>query len=218
MALSEELKRNVVPLWEKTVTHPFVMELGDGTLPEGKFRIYFEQDHLFMRDWIALMCGGVARAPDFASARPLAAFIDGALRGEEGLFQQFFTDVGLAQEDVQDLKHLPTNFAYSGFLRRMASDGSFVEIIATLLGIEWPYLDWARRLVAAGKRPENRYYQVWIDIHAGKELEEFVTWMRSVLDNAAVDDVTRLHEIFLNTLRYEYLFWEMAYKGERWPE
>ena len=218
MGLSEELRSSVGPLWEKTVTNPFVIELGEGSLPEEKFNLYFQQDHLFLRDWIALMCGGITKAPDFASARRLAAFVDAALRGEEGLFQEFFKDTGLSPEGVRDLKHLPTSLAYSDCLRRMASEGSFVEIITTLGGIEWPYLDWAKRLASARKHPGNKYYKAWIDIHASQEMEEFVAWIRNVLDNAAVSDVGRLREIFLSTLRYEYLFWEMAYTGERWPE
>ena len=218
MSLSEELHESVGPLWKKTVTHPFVIELGDGTLPEGKFDIYFRQDHLFLRDWIALMCGGVITAPDFASARPLAAFVHLALGGEESLFQQYFLDTGLTQQEIKGIKHLPTSFAYSGFLRNVASDGTFLEIVTTLLAIEWPYVDWAKRLAAAGKHPANRYYQTWIDIHAGKELEEFVGWMRSVLDATEVRSADHLKELFLSTVRYEYLFWEMAYTGESWPE
>ena len=218
MTLSEELRKSVGRLWEKTVSHPFVIELGDGTLPEEKFNVYFQQDYLFLRDWIALMCGGIVKAPDFDGARPLAAFVHGALGAEEGLFQQYFDDAGLSRAEVRDLRHLPTSFAYSGFLRRVASEGTFHEIITTLLGIEWPYLDWAKRLDAAGKRPGNKYYQVWIDIHAGRELDDFVAWLKHVLDNADVADAGGLKEIFLNILRYEYLYWEMAYSGERWPE
>jgi thiaminase/transcriptional activator TenA len=218
MSLSEDLKGHAGPLWEKTVTHPFVMELGDGTLPEEKFSVYFQQDHLFLRDWIALMCAGIARAPDFDHARPLAAFVQAALGAEEGLFQGFFRDTGLSQQGVRDLKYLPTAYGYSSFLRRVAAECSFVEIITTGLGIEWPYLDWGKRLAGAGKRPQNRYYQTWIDIHAGKELDDFVTWMRRVVDGAPPGDTARQKEIFLTTLRYEYLFWEMAYRGERWPE
>ena len=218
MSLSEELRLSVGPLWEKTVAHPFVIEMGDGTLPQEKFRVYFHQDHLFLRDWIALMCAAVARAPDFATARPLAAFVHGALSGEEGLFQRYFKDAGLSQEKIRELKHLPSALAYSGFLRTMGGQGTFDEIITTLLGIEWPYLEWGKRLAAAGKRPADKYYQMWIDIHSGQELDDFVAWMRDLLDNATVHDSDRLKDIFLSTLRYEYLFWEMAYRGETWPE
>ena len=218
MSLTEDLKASVGPLWEKTVSHPFVIELGDGTLPQEKFNVYFQQDHLFLRDWIALMCAGVSKASDFDSARPLAAFIHGTLGGEEGLFQEFFRDSGLTQEEVQNLKYLPTSLAYSGTLRRIASECTFHEIIASLLGIEWPYLDWGRRLAETGKSPDNKYYQMWIDIHASKELEDFVSWMRDLLDGAVIADASRLEDIFLSILRYEYLFWEMAYRGESWPE
>ena len=217
MAFSDELRRSVGPLWEKTVTHSFVVELGDGTLPQEKFDIYFQQDHLFLRNLVSLVCGGVVKAPDFASARPLAAFVHALLGGEEGLFQQYFRDAGLSQEAVGDLKHLPTSLAYSSFLGRVASEGTFHEILTTLLGIEWPYLDWAQRLTAANKRPANTYYQTWIDIHVAKELEELVSWLRGVLDGAALEDGAGLNDLFLSTLRYEYLFWEMACKGEEWP-
>ena len=164
------------------------------------------------------MCGGVVKAPDFDHARPLAAFIHGALGAEEGLFQDFFRETRVSNDETGGLKYLPTSLAYSGFLRNVGNEGTFYEIVTTLLGIEWPYVDWAKRLVAAGKRPKNRYYREWIEIHAGKELEDFVTWMRGVLDSAVVADRDRLKDIFLTTLRYEYLFWEMAYKGEQWPE
>ena len=182
--------------------------MGDGTLPEEKFNVYFQQDYLFLRDWIALMCGGIAKAPDYASARPLAAFVHGALQGEEGLFQQFFSDtLACPRTEVRDLKHLPTSFAHSGFLRKNCRGmAPSMRSVTALLGIEWPYLDWANRLAAAGKRPANRYYQAWIDVHASKELDEFVSWLRTVLDTAVVADVGRLKDVFLTTLRYEYLF------------
>ena len=52
MSLSEELRESVGPLWEKTVSHPFVIELGDGTLPTEKWRVYFQQDHLFLKHFL----------------------------------------------------------------------------------------------------------------------------------------------------------------------
>ena len=218
MALSDDLRSSVGGLWERTVTHPFVVELGEGTLPADKWDVYFRQDYLFLKPWIALMCAGVVKAPDFDHARPLAAFIHGALGAEEGMFRDYLREQGVSAEEIADLRYLPTSHAQNGFLRQVAQEGSFHEILTTLLGIEWPYLDWAQRLASVGKRPANRYYQLWIDIHAGDELAGFVAWMRGVLDNARVGRVAHLERAFLTTLRYEYLFWEMAYKGEAWPE
>jgi hypothetical protein len=43
MSRSDDLRSSIGPLWDKTVYHPFVTELGDGTLPANVFRTYFEQ-------------------------------------------------------------------------------------------------------------------------------------------------------------------------------
>ncbi len=37
MALSDDLRAGVGPVWERVVTHPFVIELGDNTLPQETF-------------------------------------------------------------------------------------------------------------------------------------------------------------------------------------
>ena len=218
MSFTEELQKGVKPLWEKVVTHPFVRELGDGTLPEEKFKVYFQQDHLFLRDWISLLSLGIAKSPDFDAARKLSAFMSQVLGGEEGLFQDAFRDMGLSKDDVRNLESLPTTKAFAMYLKNIAFQGSFYEIITALLCAEWTYLDWAKRLAAAGKKPDNRYYREWIDIHAGKELDEFVAWLRHTLDEAPMTEGQELKHIFQDCLRYEYLFWEMAYRGEQWPE
>ena len=83
MSLSDDLRVRVGPLWEQVVRHPFVIELGDGTLPAEKFRVYFEQDYLFLKDWVKLLGLGVAKSPDFDSARSICAFLNGGLIGEE---------------------------------------------------------------------------------------------------------------------------------------
>ena len=82
------------------------------------------------------------------------------------------------------------------------------------------YLDWAQRLESAGKRPDNFYYQTWIDIHTSPGIQEFVEWLRRTVDSATVtqDDRTRMQGIFRDVLRYELLFWEMACQDEKWPE
>jgi len=44
MGLSDELREGVGPIWEQVVTHPFVIELGDNTLSQDRFRIDPEPD------------------------------------------------------------------------------------------------------------------------------------------------------------------------------
>ena len=45
-------------------------------------------------------------------------------------------------------------------------------------------------------------------------------WARSKADQLAEEassaEIARMEETYLTSFRYEYLFWEMAYRGEQW--
>ena len=220
MSLSDELRAGVAPIWEKVVGHPFVTQLGDNTLPRETFDVYFDQDYLFLKDWAVLLSLTAAKAPDFDAARHVVGFLHLGLGGEEGLFQRAFKKRSLSPQQVAELEHLPTTQHYSDYLRRMAYEGSFIDLVATLLAVEWPYMDWAQRLESAGKRPGNHYYQTWIELHTSQGMVDFVAWLRRTVDSTTVtaSDRSRMHDIFQDVLRYELLFWEMACRGEAWPE
>ncbi len=220
MGLSDELRAGVESIWETVVTHPFVTEMADGSLDRERFYVYFDQDYLFLRDWAILLSLATAKAPDFDAARELVGFLHLGLGGEEGLFQEAFRERGISRKAVAGLQYLPTSLNYSGYLRTLAYEGTFTEVVATLLAVEWPYLDWAQRAEEAGRKPGDRYYQTWIDIHTSPSMSGFVSWLRSVVDESAptAAQQNKLQGIFRDVLRYEYQFFEMAYRGESWPQ
>ena len=85
MKLSNESKKNVSELWDKVVNHRFVLELGEGTLDARVFDTYFDQDYLFLRDWVILLSMAAAKSQSFDSARHTVGFLHLGLGGEEGL-------------------------------------------------------------------------------------------------------------------------------------
>ena len=218
MVFSDELRDSVNDIWETVVTHEFVTKLGDNTLPRPTFDIYFDQDYLFIKDWLILLSMAAAKSPDFDSARHIVAFLHLGLGGEEELFQEAFRERGLSPEQVNQLEYRPTTLHYSGYLRTVAHSGKFVDLLVAMLAMEWPYLDWAGRLDQQGKQPQNYYYQTWIDIHISQGMVEFVDWLRNSIDEICVADADQktAHRIFKDILRYELMFWEMALNGEAW--
>ena len=220
MGLTESLRQEHAALWERMVTHPFVRELGEGTLAPERWRRYFLQDYLFVRALASLLALAVVRAPDFAAVRRLAAFLNVIATGEEELFGRSFQGLGVSRREALATPPLPTSLSYTSYLLRVGHEGAFDEVLTALLAVEWTYLDWAQRLARTGRLPADPSYREWIEIHAGPELEGFVGWMRSWLDGAALPEErrARLSEVFATVLRYEVLFWEMAYRGETWPE
>ena len=218
MTLSDELRKAEEGLWERMVTHRFVLELREGTLPVEAFRRYFLQDYLFLKSLAKVVGMGVAKAPSLETARQLSPFLETLLNAENALFFRAFEELGVPPEEYQTAQVLPTGLALANFMLTVAYEGSFDQIVTTLLVTEWTYYDWATRLAQAGKRPPQRPYQEWIDIHAAQELGDFVEALKGHVDTAIPADARpRIQEVFKTTLRYEYLFWEMAYHGEAWP-
>lgn len=219
MSLTQELRAKYADLWENMVTHPFIMELGDGTLPVEKFRTYFLQDYVFVNDLVGMIALGMAKAPDFTAADHLNKFLAGFLDAENDLFVRFFKEIGASEEQYSSASASPTTQAFGDFLMRIGLDGTFEDIITILYVTEGTYLDWGTRFINEGKNPQNPVYREWIDLHGPEVLGNLVGWMEEYLDGLTLGEQrNRIDRMFLTALRYEYLFWESAYHGESWPD
>ena len=198
--------------------HPFVLELGDGTLPVDKFKRYFVQDYLFVEDLSRTIGLTVAKAPDLDSARRFHEFLGLVLGAEDALFLRGFEALGVPEREFRSARKLPTTAAFADFLVRLGYEGTYRELCTALYVTEGVYLDWAERLRQDGARPDVPAYQEWIDIHAEEALGPFVRFLEAAVDTGLVDPETetRLGEIFESALRHELKFWEMAYRGESW--
>ena len=99
MTLTQELRHTYHDLWHRMVTHPFVIEMGEGTLAVEKFRAYFLQDYVFVHDLVAMTSMGLAKAPTFLAANQLHQFLVGILNPENDLFVRAFTALGVSAEE-----------------------------------------------------------------------------------------------------------------------
>ena len=155
MTLTQELRHKYHDLWEKMVTHPFVLEMGDGTLPVEKFRSYFSQDYVFVSDLVSLTALGMSKAPDFAAAGMLNQFLTGILNPENDLFVRALRELDASEEELTAAVASPVTQGFVDFLTRVGHEGTFDEIVTVLYVTEGTYLDWATRLIDAGRVPDN---------------------------------------------------------------
>ena len=213
MGLFADFRERHRDLWEAMVTHPFVGALGDDTLPLEAFQRYFLQDYLFVRDLVALLGLAIARAPDFESARRLAAFLHDLLEGEESLFRDTFRSWNISSEEVRAVEPARVTRAFGDLLVRTAYEGGFFEALMALAVTEGTYLDWATRLVESGRVPRTPAYRAWVEIHADAGFATFVRWLHSRLDDVPTTDAAgrdALERIGVECLRHEIEFWDSA--------
>ncbi len=219
----ERLRGESCALWHRATVHPFIEELGAGTLPVEKFRRYFVQDYLFVGELAKVAGLLTAKAPDVASARPFGEFLSNLLGAEDNLFLRAFEAMGTPDEEFRNAEPLPTTSAFGNYLTALAYSGTFREMCCAMYVVEGVYLDWADRLTAENARPADSghplggLYQEWIDIHADEALGPFVRSLESQVNGASPGELPGLQVIFNQVARYEAAFWEMAYRGEEWP-
>lgn len=196
--------------------HPFVDEMGEGTLPAVKFRRYFLQDYVFVNDLVALTAQAIAKSPNLKVASLFNDFLIGILDPENDLFLRAFDELGASEEEYTLVRATPTTRAFGDFIVRTALEGDFDDIAVLLYVTEGTYLEWGTRLLEDRANPGIPIYKEWIDLHSPKVLGDLVRWLEDYIDNASQISEDRADYIFHMSLRYEYLFWEAAYEGEGW--
>jgi thiaminase/transcriptional activator TenA len=217
--LSDHLWSTIREIYEAILAHPFLTGLTDGSLPPEAFRFYVVQDAHYLTRYARALSVCAARAPDESAIRMFSEHAAGAIAVERSLHEGFFVDFGLSQEEIAATPLAPTNLAYTSYLLATAYGGSFAEALGAVLPCYWIYREVGKALIERGS--SNPLYQRWIDTYGGEEFAAIVREILALTDrlgptlgNADRDAMTR-H--FIATSRYEWMFWEMGYRQERWP-
>lgn len=220
MAISDEFRRHAHAIWEASCAHPFVRGIGDGSLPEARFRYYLAQDYVYLIDFSRFFALAAAKAGALGAMERFASLLDETLHFEMDLHRSLCAEFGISREVLEQTRPAPTCLGYTSFLLRVAYEGEMAAMLAALLPCSWGYGETGVRLKAHGL-PAAPHYAKWIETYASPEYQQLVAWLRDLFDEAAGDVPgaarRRLQDIFDTSSRWEYLFWEMAWRVEGWP-
>ncbi|MCX2726319.1 thiaminase II [Thermomicrobium sp. 4228-Ro] len=216
---TEELWRAIDPIFSAILAHPFVEGLTDGTLPVEAFRFYVLQDARYLQDYARCLAIAAAKAPRQDWCELFAEHAKVALVVERALHESFFQEWGLTEEHVAATPYAPANLAYTSYLLRVAYERPFEELLGAVLPCYWIYWEVGKHLERLGS--PNPLYQRWIDTYASEEYAQVVRAVLTVMDEVVTDlpESRRLpiREHFITTSRYEWLFWDSAWRLETWP-
>lgn len=219
MPFTDELFTAAKPIWDAQLEHPFVAGIADGTLPEEKFRRWVLQDYGYLKDFARVFAWAVAKAERLESMSWYAAVLDMTLNTEMDLHREYAARFGISPEDLEGETTWPTTRAYTDFLVRTAADGDMLDLLAALLPCAWGYCYIGEKL-AETSPPDDQRYADWIALYSSEEFAEAAGWLRQETDRLAEGAIgskrRRLKELFVLSSRYEWLFWEMCWKGENW--
>lgn len=200
---SRELWRAIEPVYAQTLRHPFLSGLTDGTLPESRFDFYLRQDAAYLDAFSEALLQLAKKAP----------------RKEWAITLERHAREAIAAEKQRPAAAMaPVNYAYTNHFRLAVATGSFAEGLSAMLPCYWIYQEVGRELVRKGSKKPS--YQKWIDTYAGDEYAKSVREVLAMYDAVAPSltekQRARCRDLFVTSARYEYMFWDMAWREERW--
>lgn len=221
MSFSEALWKKAEPIWQRTLHHPFVRGIGDGTLEVDKFKFYIRQDYIFLIEYSRVLALATAKGFDLATMGKFAELLHATLHTEMALHRGYAEKFGISRVELEQAKPAPTAVGYTRHLLQVAALGSLGEIVASLFPCQWGYREIGAALAKQGEPPDQPLYGEWIRTYASPEFAALAQWIRALLDTmgerAGAPERARMEEYFLLSARYEHAFWEMSWRMEAWP-
>jgi len=219
MRFSEEAWQQTAALRGAIHRLDFNTQLAAGTLAPERFRCYITQDAIYLGDYARVLALAAATAPDAATVQAFGRASVEAIAVEQALHGRYLAEFGVDPATIAAAEPAPDCLAYTSFLLATAHQEPWEVLVAALLPCFWIYWDVAGA-IARNAAPDNRY-RAWIDTYADPRFGEAVQMVIGIADQAAAAATPAgrraMLTAFVRSARYEYLFWDGAYRQRVWP-
>jgi thiaminase/transcriptional activator TenA len=217
---SAQLRQRSDRIWRAIFDHAFLRELHAGSLPMNRFTYFILQDYVYLLDFAQVLCQGGAKSPDLETLELFARHAVGAVEVERSFHASFGKTLGLSRKQLDAVPKGPVTQAYIDHLQSVARSGSLGELVAAVLPCYWIYGEVGRRLYK-GRPRKPRIYREWIETYADEAFWHPVREQIHLMDRLGAAAGSREKKLmtrnFMLSSRYEFMFWEQAYRLEGWP-
>jgi thiaminase (transcriptional activator TenA) len=221
MTFTDDMWAEIRPIYDAILALPFSRELAAGTLTRERFVFYMIQDAHYLGAFARALAIAAAKAETAEAQVKLAGSARDAILVERALHEGFFREFGVGPERFAATPPSPTCSGYSDFLVATAYRQPFAVAIAALLPCFQIYHE-----DEVGKRlhelsADGNRYQRWIDTYQdeafGQSVREILALTDAAHAGAATAEREQMRESYLKAVRYEWMFWDSAYRLEAWP-
>jgi thiaminase/transcriptional activator TenA len=212
------LRREAGDAWERYVAHPFVVALGEGTLPEPAFRHYLIQDYLFLIQFARAYALAGYKSTDLADLRAAAAAVSNIVDTEMPLHVGYCAGWGLTEAQMAAEPEDMETMAYTRFVLERGLAGDRLDLDTALIPCVVGYAEVAQRLLASPRtKLEGNPYKAWIEAYSSPEYRQVAATAIANLDRQAAARggearYASLLSTFTAASRLEEAFWEMGWR------
>ena len=214
MGFIADVEERTLPLRQAILAHPFVTGVGDGTLPVDQFKYYVAQDYVYLIDYSRVLAIASARAPKLEDMSWFAGLLDETLNQEMALHRNYCQEFGISNQELEATEPAPATLAYTSFLLKVAHQGSFGELTASLLPCQWGYWEIGEHLLKGGLPKSAPLYAQWIEMYSSSEFAVLAHHIRDMTDRIGAEagptELAAMDQAYTNSVRLEHSFWDMA--------
>ena len=210
------LRRDAGAHWTSYVRHPFVRQLGAGTLPKPAFQHFLKQDYLFLIHFARAFALAAVKSDTLEDLRAAAASVTTIVDVEMPLHVAYCRDWGLTEAQMAAEPEAMECVAYTRFVLDRGLTGDRLDLEAALAPCIVGYAEAVALLDAdpATLRAGNPY-AAWMEAYAGEEYRAAVTSAITRLERigAARGADARYESLlgsFIAATRLEAAFWDMG--------
>jgi len=216
---SRGLKSLAFKVWEDGYNHPFVQELGKGTLDREKFKFYLLQDYLYLLQYAKVFATAVLKSDSEEYMTGFSKSQHYILASEMDVHREYMRNFNITQQEAEAAKSSLFNRSYTANMLSYGLTGGLAEVLAAVFPCAWTYADYGKRLKEQyADKLEGNFYRTWIENYASDEFSDSFEWFFDALDSlvANMSDTQRrkIEDIFVSSVEFEYLFWDMAYNQQ----
>ncbi|AGA76510.1 thiaminase II [Echinicola vietnamensis] len=216
MSWTSEAWEKITPLYDKIINMPFNQELQKGSLPKEVFKFYMAQDAFYLGEFGKALSTISGRFADLDRVLAFSEFAAGAIVVERALHESYFKELGLPDE----VEPSPSCLLYTNYIRNQAGFANIEKAVAAILPCFWIYKAVGDHIYAQQDGSENPYKN-WIDTYAGEEFATSVEKAIAITDQLAEEASPaareEMFEAFEMASKLEWMFWDSAYRTEKWP-
>lgn len=203
--------------WDAYTQHPFVMQLGNGSLTQPCFLHYLKQDFLFLKQYARAYALAIYKANTLADMRRALPNVHALLDSEINHHVTYCSHWGLTEADLEAEDEDFGTVAYTRYVLDAGMTGDLVDLYAALAPCSIGYAV-IGRLLANDKNTlvEGNEFASWIDLYSGEEFQQSVADGTQHFDQLLAEiDINsqrgqHLVKVFKTATRMEIAFWQQG--------
>jgi thiaminase/transcriptional activator TenA len=215
MKWSEHARRQIEPIYNEIITHPFITELTDGSLNKEQFIFYIRQDALYLAEYAKILAAIAAKLDDTQQRNHFLNFSRDTIAVENALHGSYLHHMNKALY----FQPSPTCLLYTSYHHKQVANAPVEVAVASVLPCFRVYKEVGDHILARQKDVDNPYKD-WIETYGGAEYAQAVNYALEI-GNALAEQSTekvreQMTEAFMMATRMEWMFWDSAWRLEQW--